>query len=120
MTSFSVTIPGQPPSVNHAYATSRAGRVYKVAGVEAYQATAAMLVRLACPSGWMATRRIHVIYRMWLDSSRCDASNALKSLEDAIAHALGVNDSTFLPCVVLKETDKADPRVEVTIRTIDE
>jgi Holliday junction resolvase RusA-like endonuclease len=116
---FTVLIPGQPPSVNHSYARNRQGKVYKVPGVESYQTAAALLVRLAKPTGWVATRRIEIEYRMWLDSPRRDASNALKALEDAIAAALGVNDSTFLPCVTLKEWDKLSPRVEVTIRTLE-
>lgn len=119
MSEFTVVIFGQPPSVNHSYARSKFGKVYKVAGVESYQVAAAALVRLAKPTGWTATRRIEVEYQMWLDSPRRDASNALKALEDAIAAALGVNDSTFLPCVTLKEWDKLNPRVVVTIRTLE-
>lgn len=107
-------------SVNHSYARNLSGKVYKVAGVEQYQVMAAMIVRLAKPKDWVPTRRIVVEYRMWLDSSRRDASNALKALEDSIAAALGVNDSTFLPSVTLKEVDKARPRVEVIVRTVDE
>lgn len=117
MSEFTVLIPGQAPSTNHLYARSRAGRTYKQAGVESYQVTAAMLVRLAKPRDWAPTRRVHVAYRMWMDGPRRDASNCIKALEDAIAAALGVNDLIFLPCVELKEVDKADPRVEITIRT---
>lgn len=120
MSEWSFTVPGIPPSVNHQYGRSTSGKVYKVAGVEAYQVTAALIVRLAKPKDWEPTRRIIVTYRMWLDSPRRDASNALKALEDAIAQALGVNDSSFLPCVALKEWDKVNPRVEVTVRTVDE
>jgi Holliday junction resolvase RusA-like endonuclease len=120
MADFTVLIPGQAPSTNHSYARSKIGKVYKVAGVESYQTTAAMLVRLAKPKGWEPTRRIVVEYRMWLDSPRRDASNCLKALEDSIAIALGVNDNTFLPRVMLKEWDRNNPRVEIIVRTIDE
>src|SRR5258708_11061790 len=34
-------------------------------------------------------------YRMWFDTNRRDASNAIKLLEDGIAAGLGVNDNTF-------------------------
>lgn len=118
MTEWGFTVPGQPPSVNHSYAP-RGGRIYKVSGVEEYQVGAATITRNARPKGWLPGRRVRVAYRMWLDSPRRDASNCIKALEDAIAAALGVNDAIFIPCVELRETDKANPRVEVTIGNVD-
>ena len=120
MTDWTFTVPGLPPSVNHAYKvfTTRDGpaRMAKTSEALTYQVGAAQIVRAAKPSGWEAARRIYVVYRFWFDTNRRDASNAIKLLEDAIAIALGVNDNTFLPCVAIKEVDKTRPRVEVTIR----
>ena len=119
MSSWSVEIPGSPPSVNHSYGQV-AGRRFKNPGVEAYQTSAALIVRTARPKGWEPARRVRITYRMWFDRRGRDASNAIKALEDAIAHALGCNDSSFLPCVELNEKDAARPRIELTIENIDE
>ena len=44
-----------------------------------------------------------------------DCDNALKALNDAIAHALNVNDKAFLPSVEAKWTGENDPFVIVEI-----
>ncbi len=120
MTDWSFTVPGLPPSVNHAYRLfslkSGPARMAKTTEALTYQVGVGYIVRAAKPKNWVPSRRIYVIYRMWFDTNRRDASNAIKLLEDGIAVALGVNDNTFLPCVASKEVDKANPRVEVTIR----
>ena len=123
--SWTVSIPGQPPSTNHMYTIGkgyrRGGIAYpklvKADGVESYQTMAAMLVRLARPSGWTwdggllrITYRFHLI-----DNVDCD--NLLKALNDAIAGALDINDKWFLPNVESKTWGNkgAQARVEVTI-----
>jgi Holliday junction resolvase RusA-like endonuclease len=88
----------------------------KTSEATAYQVGVTQIVKTARPTGWVPARRIYIVYRMWFDTDRRDASNAIKLLEDGIAVALGVNDNTFLPCVASKETDRANPRVEVTVR----
>lgn len=120
MTSWTVEIPGNAPTVNKSYGRRADGRVYKTAGVEPYQVGAALIVRLARPKGWMPARRVRMTYRMWFPTVRRDASNAIKALEDAIASALGCDDSLFLPCVESKEVDKVNPRIEVTIENLDD
>lgn len=119
MSEFSVLIPGQPPSVNHMYAPNRQGGLRKVEGVETYQVMTAHLVRLARPTGWTPTAHIRIFYDFYL-SRKADCDNLQKALNDAIAAALGVNDDTFLPCTNSKQLDRANPRVEVTIRTLDD
>ena len=120
MSDWTFTIPGQPPTVNHAYRlwsnSEGHARYTKTSETATYQVGVAQIVRAARPSDWEPSRRVYVVYRMFFDTDRRDASNAIKLLEDGIAVALGVNDNTFLPCVASKETDKARPRVEVTIR----
>lgn len=120
--SWSVTIPGQPPSTNHAYkiVTVRRGSVpfrtlAKTEEAVAYQTAARLIVAAAKPSGWTPAAQIRLTYRLFL-ASRQDADNSLKLLNDAIARALGVNDDRFLPCVESKEVVTAKlARVEVTI-----
>lgn len=123
--SWTVTIPGQPPSTNHMYKIGRGFRrggiaypkMVKAEGVEEYQQTAAMLVRLARPSGWKWDGGLlRLSYRFHLiDNVDCD--NLLKALNDAIADALDINDRWFLPCVESKTWGNkgAQARVEVTI-----
>lgn len=119
MSGWSFTVPGLPPSVNHAYRPIRTKNgtmsLAKSSEALAYQVGAAYIVKVARPSGWVAARRVRITYRMWFNREGRDASNAIKLLEDAIAEALGVNDKTFIPCVELVEVDKFNPRVELTI-----
>lgn len=119
---WGVTIPGQPPSTNHAYriVTVRRGSVpfrtlAKTEEAVAYQMGARLLVAAAKPSGWQPAAQVRLIYRLYL-SHRQDADNSLKLLNDAIAKALGVNDDRFLPCVESKEIVPPKlARVEVSI-----
>lgn len=122
MKGWSVSIPGQPPSVNHAYrivTQRRGGHPYKALAktpeVIAYQTAARLIVKAAKPSGWEPGKWIRLRYRLYL-ATRQDADNSLKILNDAIAKALNVNDDRFLPCVLSKETVPSNrARVEVTI-----
>src|SRR5438552_3390690 len=96
---WSFTIPGQPPSVNHSYRPVRMYRadgsvrmgIAKVPGLEAWQTSVALIVRSARPSGWQPQPLIKLSYEFFY-RRRFDADNALKALNDAIAHALDVND----------------------------
>lgn len=116
MADFRFSIPGQPPTVNHMYSRGKGGNVYKSPGIEEYQVLVAHLTRLARPKGWTAGRRIRIELVFWMNRAGRDADNPQKALLDGIAAALGVNDSTFLPCVLSNEVDKVNPRVSVTIR----
>jgi len=119
---WKVTIPGQPPSTNHAYriVTQRRGSapyrtLAKTPEAVAYQQAVRLIVRAAKPSWWYPEDQIRLRYRLYL-ANRQDADNSLKLLNDAIAAALDVNDDRFLPCVLSKEVVKAkDACVEVTI-----
>lgn len=122
--SWTVTIPGHVPSGNHA---NKIGRGYRAGGIAypklvktdeaaAYQQGAAMIVRTARPSGWRWDGgQVVVEYRMYLDRD-ADCTNVIKTLEDAIFPALGINDSFALPRAMSKElVKKNEARVEVTI-----
>jgi len=121
--SWKVTIPGQPPSSNHAYKVVRIKRgggvpfhtLAKTAEATAYQQGVRLIVAAAKPSGWRPEGQIRLRYRLFLDRD-IDCDNVSKILNDAIARALDVNDKIFLPCYEHKETGhRKDARVEVEI-----
>lgn len=122
--SWTITIPGQPISWNHAYKRvnqrARDGRVFKgqarTEETKAYQRDVALIVGSARPSGWAhdGASYIHLNVRLYLGRD-IDATNVWKILEDAIARKLGIDDKWFLVNFEHKETGVKDPRVEVTI-----
>lgn len=123
--SFTVTVPGAPPSVNHSYhpvkVRNKAGgvslRMAKTTDVLAYQTLVGYLVRQARPPLWQAPEGyMRITYRFYLKRS-IDCDNAMKALNDAIAQAIGVNDARFLPCVISKTVNakETDPRVVVEV-----
>lgn len=122
--SWSVTIPGQPPSGNHA---NKIGRGYRRGGIaypklvktveaETYQRIAALVVRSARPSGWQWDGgQVVMEYRFYLGRD-ADCTNLIKVVEDAVCPALGINDKHALPRAMSKEIVPAkQARVEVTI-----
>jgi hypothetical protein len=122
--SWSVTIPGQPPSGNHA---NKIGKGYRKGGIsfpkmvktpeaEAYQATAGLITKTARPSGWRWTGGFIVAeYRLYLHQD-ADCTNIWKTVEDAVFPALGINDSWCLPRALSKTiVAKGDARVEITL-----
>jgi Holliday junction resolvase RusA-like endonuclease len=84
--------------------------VSKDANVAAYQRGVALIVQNARPRDWKPPEQIRLRYWMRLHG-RIDADNALKALNDAIAHGLGVNDACFLPCIIEKSTGNRNPYV---------
>lgn len=121
--SWSVTIPGQPPSANHAYTIGKGYRkggisypkIIKTEEARAYQLGVAMLVRTARPSGWAPQGQVVCEYRFYL-WDEADCTNLIKVIEDGIFPALDINDSRALPRAISKEiVPKSEARVEVTI-----
>lgn len=121
---WTVTIPGQPPSGNHA---NKIGRGYRRGGIaypklvktpeaQAYQQAAALCVKVAKPSDWTWDGgQVVVEYRFWV-SRNTDCTNMIKVVEDAVFPALDVNDSFALPRAMSKTlVKKGQERVEVTI-----
>lgn len=121
---WTITIPGQPPSGNHAY---RIGRGYRRGGIaypkiiktpeaEAYQVGVALLTRTARPKDWHWNDRFVICeyeFYLWDD---LDCTNAIKIVEDGVFPALGINDTWALPRAMGKHlVSKAEARVEVTI-----
>ena len=121
--SWTVVIPGQPPSGNHANKIGRGFRrggiafpkIVKTPEAEAYQQAAALLVRLAAPRGWHHHDPYIICeYRFFLTRD-ADCTNLIKVVEDAIFPALDIDDKWALPRAMSKEIVKVNPRVEVTI-----
>ena len=120
-----ITIPGQPPSGNHANKIGRGFRrggiaypkIVKTDEAATYQALAALYTRTARPSGWTwSGGQVIVEYRFYL-ARDADCTNLIKVIEDAIFPDLGINDKYALPRAMSKELVKpVDARVEVTIR----
>lgn len=127
--SWKVVLP-IPPSGNHANTIGRGHRtlrdgsvgtyakIVKTADARAYMASAAMLVRVAKPSGWKWSGGYIVTeWRFWFGNRPMDAVNAMKVIEDVIFPAIGVNDVFDMPRVMSIETGVPtnQQRVEVTI-----
>ena len=121
--SWTVTIPGNPPSGNHA---NKIGRGYRAGGIAypklvktdeatAYMQGAALIVRAAKPSDWSWDGgQVIVEYRFYLTRD-ADCTNLIKVVEDSVFPAIGVDDKYALPRAMSKEIVKINPRVEVTI-----
>ena len=92
-------------------------RIAKNKAVLEYQVLAAHFVRLARPSSWVPPAGYFPIHYSFYLRRDIDCDNAMKALNDAIAGALGINDSRFLPCVRSKNVNSKEPnpRVEVTV-----
>jgi hypothetical protein len=121
--SWTVVIPGQPPSGNHANKIGRGFRrggiafpkIVKTPEAEAYMEDAAMLTRVARPSGWKWNGgQVVCEYRFFLIHD-VDCTNIIKVVEDSIFPALFIDDKWALPRAMSKEIVKVNPRVEVTI-----
>lgn len=125
---WTIVIPGQPPSWNHAYRvarrfrTNRKGEIVpymgigKQEGAREWQDSVALIVGTSKPSGWRWDGGpLRLVYRFYLERA-ADCDNLMKLLNDTIAAKIGVDDMFFLPCVVSKQVvPAAEARVEVEI-----
>lgn len=124
MASFKFRIPGQPPSWNGSYRITpnrRTKKLYLGKSVEAGQyqmLLASPAARRAKPDGWSPTGWIRVRYWMHF-GHRMDPDNALKVINDGIAHGIDVNDKWFLPCVVEVTSGNKEPYVEIEVEDVE-
>jgi Holliday junction resolvase RusA-like endonuclease len=114
--SWSVDIPGQPPTTNHLYVRVRGdwNKMAKAPGVAAYQDTAVMLTRLAKPPGFKVDGQLRIAFAFYLRRD-ADCDNLMKAIQDSIAIALDTNDRLFLPCTTHKSTGHQLPHTIVTV-----
>lgn len=123
-----IVIPGQPPTVNHAYrATTKYRRtkggskvayasIVKDSLASSYQESAGLITSASKPSGWKWSGGfIRLVYRFYLHRD-ADCDNLLKVLNDAISAKIDVNDKWFLPMVMSKKiVTTKEARVEVVV-----
>lgn len=125
--SWSVTLPGQPPTLNSLYTivprVSKDGRPYRGIGKSSdarrWHDDMVPIIRTARPSGWRPVKQqIRLGIRLYL-ARDIDADNVLKVLSDVVQTATDINDKWFLPCVESKELVGAkDARVELTLEVL--
>lgn len=122
--SVSFTLP-VPPSINHQYATVNGRRLLSSIG-RAYKAQVGQLVWLALRNSphqaallsqlQFATLALSI--RFYFTSAlRRDVDGGLKIAQDALCEGLGVNDNRIVETHLYKHVDKANPRIEVDLRT---
>lgn len=141
MSSWSVTIPGQPPSVNE-LRSHIVGKNYRPAWSDAFYAyrnEVCTLVQIAKPRDWrppeyrpkLGEGMLVIEIALELDRDM-DADNILKPLLDGVKYGLGTmvvyarksgnprvapiyDDSGFLPRFLSKKTGVKKPQVHLTI-----
>lgn len=131
---FRFTVDGQPVSWNASYRMRQAkvtdkhgqpvlgndlrqktiSRMFKTDEARAYQDGVQMIAQAAKPSGFAPPSQIIIGYQFRLGRA-LDMDNAIKMLNDAIAKALGVNDSRFLPVTLSLETGSSHPSVTIFV-----
>lgn len=134
VTHFHFRVPGQVPSWNKSYRMRKAkvtgahgqpvigddlrqktvSRLFKTDEARAYQDGVQMIARTAKPTGFDPKHQIIVAYEFEMGRAT-DADNCMKMLNDAIAKALGVNDSRFLPVTLSLQSGSKDPCVKVYV-----
>lgn len=120
-----LTIPNLPcpPSLNNAYTTGRGhGKRVLTSEGRAFKAQAALLVRNAAAlAGFTVPDKqpIRLTFWFYFANVQRDGSNAVKLIEDAVAEALGFNDSRVVAMTWHKAIDKAAPRCTVAVKVGD-
>lgn len=123
---WSVTIIGQPPSLNDLYGivwrVSAQGRRYKGIGKKPtatqYQDDATLQFASARPSHWAPEGFVRLTYRFYL-ARDADCDNLKKLLHDALQAATGINDTWFLTTDQFKvKVPPAEARVEIDIEDL--
>lgn len=128
---WSFTVPGQPPSGNHKDETAirwtkprnigEKPRPYmgrrRATGVEPYMLVAKSMCQRAKPKGWEPAQKIRITYVFYLGPAM-DGDNSQKVLNDALAIALGCDDKRFLTCVMDIIPGCAEPHTYVTITNL--
>jgi Holliday junction resolvase RusA-like endonuclease len=112
-----------PPSTNNLYSTIMIGKKPRRVKSERGLAYCEDVRRACLPyrmaEGFMLTPPLSLSVKAYMpDLRQRDLSNLIKCLEDSLAAGLGFNDSQVEHLEMWKLLDRAQPRVEVTIREI--
>ncbi|HEU5201816.1 MAG TPA: RusA family crossover junction endodeoxyribonuclease [Nitrospira sp.] len=113
-----------PPSINHQYATVNGRRLLSSTG-RAYKAQVGQLVWLALVNSphravllsQFQFASLALSIRFYFTSAlRRDVDGGLKIAQDALCEGLGVNDNRIVETHLYKHVDKANPRIEVSLK----
>jgi crossover junction endodeoxyribonuclease RusA len=120
---LNLTLP-LPPSINHQYATVQGRRVLSSAGRRfklqiGHEVLCAIAARRHGRS-FMHTlngQSLVLDLRFYFESGlRRDIDGGLKITQDAVCEALGINDNRIVEVILRKDTDRAAPRMELSLR----
>jgi Holliday junction resolvase RusA-like endonuclease len=118
MTSLTFSVPGLPPSSNHAYQHTAGGGKRRTAEVIAWQTSVGQVVsNAALWGGWCLAPKQPFTLTVALHAPRLygfDCDNCLKITQDAIVQALGLDDRYIVALTVTKARAAA-PATVVTV-----
>ena len=123
MTALLCTLDLVPPSVNHAYITTRRGARILTADAAAFRNAAILVVRTAArQQGFIVPPKKSLALTLYFFFARNnrDGDNAVKILQDAIAEALGFNDKRIVRWCIEKRVDKHHPHTDVVLSVLEE
>lgn len=116
MTELSLTIPIEPPTVNHYVKHTRTGRHYTTPKADAWKSAVAIIAK-----GQMVTGKAHEItYTVYQGyKSKGDVDNYAKCILDSLVKA-GVlkSDASVVSLHAHKVRDRVNPRTEIHIKEI--
>ncbi len=125
ITELSLVLP-VPPSINHQYATvngrrilSSKGRQYKTGvGQEVLHALLTVPDRATLLDNLQTHALSLSICFYFTTALRRDIDGGLKIAQDAICHALGINDNRIIEIHLYKSIDATAPRMECTLTSL--
>jgi crossover junction endodeoxyribonuclease RusA len=109
-----------PPSLNHQYIHTRYGTRLTPAA-EAFRQEAVLRARSALSGAqWPCSASYRLTVDVWFaNRRRRDLDNTIKVLQDALAAALGFNDSQITELHIYgRGVDTTDPRCDVTLEVL--
>jgi len=103
-----------PPSLNHAYITTKKGKRIMTSECRNYKEAMHLQIKSLIRKPFKHLRLIRY-YFYWPDNRRRDVDNALKILRDTFKGSLVVDDSwQFISCECINSSiDRKNPRVEI-------
>lgn len=112
-----------PPSVNHAYITTRQGRRVLTSDAKRWIEQAQLIAQMAKQNhGWRfhdGGKLVMELYAYWPDAKRRDIHNLHKLIADAFEGVLYRDDKMLLIRDMDFVIDRRRPRVEIVVREFD-
>ena len=108
-----------PPSVNHAYQTTKTGKRIRTDIAREWLAYATVLVKQAkIKQKWLYSDKEKIVVEylvFWKDKRKRDVSNLEKLCGDVMQKIVYEDDCWTLPRFMDFSVDKENPRIELTI-----